>query len=64
MSSVQVRGEVLTEYFSELMVEDSIDNVVTLTEKSLSNDKRQKTKGLYSAHIDFTEDVHIPAQLF
>lgn len=59
MPSVQVKGEMLTEYFSESTVKDSIGNVVRLTEKSLSYDERA---GLHSVHIDFTEDVHTLAQ--
>ena len=61
MLSVQIKGEMLTEYVSESTAKDSIGDVIRLTEKSLSNDKRA---GLYSVHIDFTEDVHTLAQWF
>lgn len=40
MFSVQVKEDVLTEYISESTVNDSIGNIIRLTEKSLSNDNR------------------------
>lgn len=44
------------EYFLELIVKDSIGNVVSLIEKFFSYDERV---GLYLVYIDFIEDVYI-----
>lgn len=47
LPSVQAGGEVLTGYISQSTVKDSIGNVVRLTEKSLSNDRRAGLFSLY-----------------
>ena len=61
MPSVQIKGEVLTEYVSKSTAKDSIGDVIRLTEKSLSDDK---IVGLYSVYINFTEDVHTLAKWY